>query len=305
MRQVIISALDEMASPIRHVMKHIHIAMVNIAPEKRVDFDRTYDDFTLEYVDSHIWICDVNVEKKHIRVSRKVMEVLWAASFAYFRLYEAVQKKTVDIPSKAVTIVFADDPSLKDASDLLRYAMDSWANQDASSWPDSLPKPVPNPERGSDEAVADELSLCAIAVILHHELAHIRLEHNGSSKLDSERDADITASEWIFEGLDDESSPVFLKRSLGLAVAMETMVAYGVHTKKYGGTSHPRSFDRLINAMERHIHENNHPAWFFVATILKLHLDNVDHGAIIPDGPFESGRECVDAYVDALSRVSV
>ena len=85
MRELWIAQLRDMDSPIRHVMMHIHEAIVNIAPERKDSFAREYSELILEYLDDHHWICDVNVENRHIRLSSKVMEVLWAASFMYFR----------------------------------------------------------------------------------------------------------------------------------------------------------------------------------------------------------------------------
>lgn len=305
MRIVRNAALNGMESPIRHVMQHVHEAVVNIAPELRERFASDYDEFVLEYLDDYKWICDVDVARKHIRVSRKVMEVLWAAAFAYFRLYLAIQERTGDRVSVSAEFEFATDAPLRDSVDILHWAMSTWLNESDEVWPPHLPNPIQNPQHASDEHVADELSLCAIAFILHHELAHIRLQHLGGSELDSERDADIEASAWVLGHLEDENDPQFVKRALGVATALEVLVAKGIHTQAYGGGSHPRSFDRMMNALDRHISDHNHPTWFFVSAILKLHLDNTSHGAEIPDREFESGRACVDAYVDALSRVDL
>ena len=213
MRQVVLDAVANMTSPVKHLMPHIHEALVNVAPERRADFDATYDAFVLEIVDDHRWICSVDVENKHIRVSRKVVEVLWAAAFAYFRLYERVQEVTGGRVSVSAELEFNTDPALNQATQLLRWAVDTWINESDEPWPDALPRPIPNPPHASTEHVADELCLCAIAVILHHELAHIRLRHGGTSELDAERDADMAASAWIFDGLDDEFDNRFVKRA--------------------------------------------------------------------------------------------
>lgn len=302
MREVRMAQLEKMASPIRHVMAHIHEAIVNIAPEQRDSFASEYDDFVLEYLDDHRWICDVNVANRYIRLSRKVMEVLWAASFAYFRLYLAIVARTGGRASVSAEIEFANEVRLGEAADLLRWAMSSWLNRTADPWPRTLPAPFPHPPHASDEHVADELSLCAVAVILHHEFNHIRLQHQGASELDSERDADHAATDWVLGQL-EEQDDAFKKRALGVATALAVLVAKGIHTRAYGGDSHPRSFDRLMYSLDRRIDDPNHQVWFFVAAILKLHLDNASHGAEVPDRAFDSGQECVDAYVDALSRI--
>ena len=303
MQEIRIGQLQDMDSPIRHVMNHVHEAIEKIAPERRGTFARDYDEFILEYLDDFRWICEVDVANKRIRLSRKVMEVLWAASFAYFRLYLAIQERFGGRVSVSAEIEFAHEVHLKEAVDLLQWGFSSWLNHSGAPWPPHLPKPISDPVRASDENMADELSLCAIAFILHHELAHIRLHHFGASELDSERDADNCANDWVLGQIDDETDSKFVKRALGVATALAVLVAKGIHTQAYGDPSHPRSFDRLMHALDRHIRDPNHPAWEFVTAVLKLHLDNAAHGAEIPDRPFESMRECVDAYVDALSRI--
>ncbi len=183
-------------------------------------------------------------------------------------------------------------------------ALNSWLKEVDADWPSQLPKPVLDPIPASDEQFANELSLYAVAFILHHELSHIRLGHEGSSQIDLEREADQAAAEWVLGSLPDEQDKRFLARALGMAVALAIMVAYGIHTGKYGGATHPRSYDRLMHVFDQHIRDPNHLAWFFVIAILTLHLDNASHGASVPKGPFDSARSCADASVDALSRIS-
>ena len=303
MREVWMQQLTGMDSPVRHVMRHVHSAIVNIAQEKNAEFARAYDELTLEYLDDHQWICKVDGAKRHIRISRKVMEVFWAASFMYIRFHDAISEETEQGRADPVVIDFEKSPRLREAARLFEWAINSWRTCSDDPWPQHLPMPLAEPVGDSDEDFAEDLSLRAVAFIVHHELAHIRLGHRGPSEVELERDADNTAAAWLLGDIDDEESDEFTRRALGVATALAVLVARRIHGGGHDGPSHPRAYDRLMHTLIHHIENADHIVWYFVSHILKLHLDNASHGAVIPEGPFNSGRECADAYVDALSRL--
>lgn len=288
-----------MVSPIRFVMMHIHEALVNIAPERQVQFQKEFSDFSLEYLDTGEFICDVNVSARHIRLSRQVVELLWAISFGYITFYTKVIQ--VHKPTTKQVFDLTQDPEVARSMKLLKWAYENWANpKNQTPWPADLPKPIEQPKSGSMENIADELALCAVASYLHHELAHIRLNHQGVSSIDEERAADYAMADWIL----DHNLPLtdyrFIKRALGIAVAMEALTAYGIYTGRFGGTTHPRSYDRLVNTISRYVTDPNHVVWAVLVSTLKLHLDN--RNIATPDVVYDNFKECVNAYADILSR---
>lgn len=298
-------ALAGMTSPIKHVMWYLHDALVNIAPEQKEAFDREFEDFAITYLDDHHWVCEVDVAARHIRLSRKVPEVMWAASLAYYKLYTELQARLGGRSMSAPLELKPNQmPALGPSMSLLHWALDSWLNKLDLEWPAGLPRPTEDEQSQIDEKVATELCLGATAFLVHHELAHIRLRHGGGDQLDQERDADFAAADWALAGLADETDVRFVKRALAVALALELVVAYGIHAGKHGDEEHPRSFDRLMHTLDRHVRDENHSVWYFLVATLKLHLDNVSHRAAISNGPYDTARECVDAFVDALSRVA-
>jgi len=292
------SALLTMQSPIRRVMAYLHRALVNIAPERDKEFDSVYADFDLEYVDSPRWICSVDTATRHIRVSRRVVEVMWCASYAYTVFYvKKVQGKGMMVQR---SIDLHSDPEVAPAMMLLQWAYENWMNGADTLWPAELPHPVESPEQGSFAHVADELCLCAMAYILHHELAHIRLGHiAGRIGLEEERDADYSAADWVMHSSLRQDDPKFVKRALGIAVALEVMVTRGVHTGNFDGITHPPSYDRMVHTLQRVITDVNHLAWCVVAATLKIHLDN--SRVAIPDRTYTTFMECVEDYADVLA----
>jgi hypothetical protein len=174
------ASLGTMISPIRHTLAHLHKSIINVAPEQTAAFDAAHRDFTLELVDDYYWICDVRPTAKYIRISRRVAELLWCAGYAYFTLYLKVFQG-VDLTQNH-EINLNDCPNdVKKPMHLLLWAWDNFLSDTDNTWPRDLPQPFAAPAKLSTENVADEISLTAVAFLLHHELAHIRLNHDPSA----------------------------------------------------------------------------------------------------------------------------
>jgi len=298
MRLIKNECLDGMKSPIRFVMRDIHKALVNIAPERMKEFESLFSDFTLEYLDKGEWICDVNPEKRHIRLDRQVVELLWAASFGYFTFYtKAVQG--MKVTTKQV-IDLTQNKEIAQAIQLLKWAYENTVKNEDKPWPYGLPCPVENPLKETTEDVADELTRCAFAALLHHELAHISLKHKENS-IENNREADYAMADWILRGLKQDDDR-FFKRALGIAMAFEITTARGIYTGDHGGTTHPRSYDRLINTLARYIDNPHHKVWAVIASTLKLHLDN--QKIQTPEIVYDTFLDCVNGYAEVLSRMS-
>ena len=183
---------------------------------------------------------------------------------------------------------------------LLRWAFDSAVSGNGKPWPAHLPRPTKSPPLESHEQVATEVMLCALAFLLHHELAHRRLSHApvaaGCTSIDQERDADYEAAAWI---LGTCGGDVFDKRALGVTVALAILVALRIHMGSDAASTHPRSFDRLINTLDRHVHDPNHICWGVAIIIFKLHMDRA--AIAVPEIPYDTCRAVAEAYADMLA----
>lgn len=294
--------LVEMKSPVRYVFKYLHRAIINIAPERYEEFERKWPDLTLVYDDTPKWIFKVEVANKRIIVSRKAVEVVWAAAYSYFVIYNDVIRHQ-DI-TKQVMVDLTTDERVKKSCRLLQWAIETWLNESNEDWPADLPMPSDSPENASNEHVADELTLGALGFMLHHELAHISLQHCEPKTLEKEREADYAAIDWIFERVDRSDVAVMNKRALCCALALSVLCAKGVHTRCFGGLTHPPSYDRLVNGLLLALEDDRcHLAWFFVSAILSLHMTNA--GLQLPNIAYETPYDCVEDMADQLSRVNI
>lgn len=271
MRAIDDRALEGMTSPVRHIFKYLHRAIFSISPERDSEFENELNDFRLTYLDTHKWVLNVNVEQKHVKISRRVVELLWCASYAYFIIYnDVVRHQPLNENGE---ILLAKIPVTKEAVLLLQWAFEVFLNKEDSDWPDKLPMPIENPESESNHHVADELCLGALAFMLHHEFSHMRFKHPVGS-LENERNADYGAAEWIFGKCWDEDTKEFRKRGLCVATALGVLLGVSIHTGQFQSQNYPPAYDRVINTLKRHITDEHHLVWAFVSTIFSLHMSN-------------------------------
>lgn len=297
---IVISPPFPSHAPARHLMRHLAINLTAVAPEKAERLREVSNGLTLHLMGNEEWICDTVPSIKEIRVSIGAMTILWCVSYAYWMLHDRAFIPWLEGRS-------IDDPQLSCAQRLLEWALEHWHKSNAETdwttrWPEGCPQPVENPAHGSDENVTDELALTAIGFYLHHELAHNYQQHSPRSEdsetIQQEQDADREAASWVLSGLAHDSD-MFHKRAYGIATALLAATALGVHADDFGGTTHPRDFDRLKHALDPHIPVEHHKVWQFVILPLKAHMDSV--GIKTDRRSFESGRECFEHYLDCLA----
>jgi hypothetical protein len=288
------------ASLVAPLLRQLPSALVNIAPEREGELRAVSEGLSLAIVDDPMFVCHYTPRAKRITISSGAVEVLWAASHAYIVLHDRILAQTHLAEPLAVDL--HADRVVSDAVVLLRWGFDRFVAKTSAAWPDELLRPIDSPPYGSPENAADELALCAVAFLLHHELAHHRLGHPLTMdlpwKLDQERDADYAAADWILQGVPEDDAR-FTKRALGIATALAVSAAYGVHTDRHDGETHPRSFDRLFHTLSRHIRDDGNKVWAFVVGILALHM--TDAGFTLPSVIHASFKSCVDSYVEILA----
>ncbi len=292
---------EKLTSPIKYVIRFLPHALANIAPEKYNELITHYMPLRLVADDTHIWKCCVDTKNREIKISRGLIEMLWCASYAYYLFYS---KHVVGMSffENRVAIDIQSDREVDQALQLLAWAYDrsTGLRQDVE-WPPESPAPSENMPLGSFEAVASELCLCAVAVLLHHELAHLNFQEDQfDTTVLLERNVDYAAIDWILGSCENERSAQFIKRSFGIAVAFEVLTAHDIYRGSFTDLTHPSSYDRLINNLDRYITDPNHITWAFTCAMLTLHFNRAQ--IQLPLEEFASFRECVNAFADILSR---
>lgn len=298
-------------SPLRGLLRDIHTAIINIAPERSTEFDEKFKLFTIEYLDDDDFIADVDCETNYIRISTGTLEVLWVLAYAHFQYYTQVVQK---VGCETETEVGPSHLSgMLPAFDLLSWAMErlikyvEWhehggSKPERSPWPANLPSPLSSSDAFSDEGVASELTRGSLAALIHHELAHIALGHSGPSEIDSERDADMHSWDWIRDAMGSRSDKADLKRILIILNPLLLGVAIDIRLKRNTLGSHPRNIDRLSNFLSYSDLDPQDLAYAFALTILQFHTGLTGdayrtHGVV-----YENFRDAFEAIADHISR---
>jgi hypothetical protein len=299
---MIITGKIDAKSSIRFIMQKIPHALINIAPEMQNKFEEEFSDFTLEYINSRDWICCVLTESNHIKLSQRVVEIIWCASYSYNIICKYLFENQRHIDFKHID--FCSNPVTKDAVKLIDWAFLPKKPADEDEWPINLPSPIENPSLNSPEKMADELCLCAIAVILHHELQHVRLQQTpstGADQINQEKDADFAAADWILGNKNTVSEMAYLKRGYGFAISYDVIMAWELYRKKRLYYDHPRTFDRLINILEKYVIDPNHKVWMLLWVTFSLHFHR--NKLEKPNNEYDTYYECINAYAEILSKL--
>jgi hypothetical protein len=287
------------ASPLAKLLPSIPEALYTIAPEHLDALRDALSGAALAVSGEPRWIARYEFAPKTIRLSMRTFEIVWCASFAYLALHDLVW-----IPGLSAGRSQADltsDPRVARAMELLRWALQAADNED------SAPRDVVDEARlDALRGAADELSLCAIAFVLHHELAHHRLLHNhqavdDAASVDRERDADREAASWMLGGV-ARGTPEYRKRLLGAAMATAYLTTLALERGKLAAKNHPRPFDRLFNLLDERTDGPEDRAWCFAMGAVKLHLDHLEISA--SGGPFDDCRDALNAYVEQLAELA-
>lgn len=286
------------ASPIHLILDRVPDSLINIAPEREAETRKLLDGVTLELTASaHFGFCAT--AGKVIEVPERGVELLWAASLAIWQRYQAY----VRIAGRGQSSV---DSASTDCAALLSWSIDNQLSAIRTPWPDSLPRPTgfepltpePRPER-----VADELTLCAVGWLLHHELAHIARGDSGLvSPADSriqETRADRAATNWLLE-----KAPVGLprtKRTVGIAASTFCLMALELSGPRRSAAdrTHPPAAERVCaNLLDSSLGPDE-PAHVVAAISLRLLMDHFSLPA--PVANCITAQDCVAEYCAALN----
>lgn len=322
-----------MPSPLEHLYPYIIPSLARVAPERARELQRLIDELgvTFDFDDtSPKMVFKSNHANNSIKIGLRALERLWIRAYAYIHLYEHITKlQLADVTARGFDLT--QDVNLANAMTMLAWAVDverrlTEAGSDGDpgdvSWPAHLPRPPRNPPHDSLENAADELFLCAIAAVLHHEMGHLVRKHDprtlpqgdpsifdpakDPAKLEADRinirrekEADAWSADWLLEGLDSRDDR-FLKRVVGTSLGYLWSASRNIHTGYWLTNNHPPAWDRLYQNLKQHVDIATHPIWLFVAYVLQLHLQAISENPTVD--AVDSGEEWVNILLDQVSK---
>jgi hypothetical protein len=240
-----------MRSPICLLETQISGAPFNVAPEKASRCAQSRDDHQIDFVmvdEPKFGIrvrIDTDKQTPEIVLPVASLEYMWAFSHYCWVLtqeYAAAQR------TGASQFDCVGNQRLRESTNILQWAKSNLLGTGTQPWPESGPRPRQDLHSCDDSRVATELFLCAVAWILHHEIAHVVLKHpliNTAFSEQEEQEADKFATAWLLDGL-PKADPKLKKRALGLAVAVLCLQSLEVGTVSCLRNTHPAAHDRIF-----------------------------------------------------------
>lgn len=290
------------ASPAFPFMGQIAASIRNVAPEKEAELYAVLAKhdarFVMDQSTEAVFRARVTDGRNDVRCSVYGAEIMWAATYSYV----AVHRLLKDYGARDLR--FADEPRTAAVPRLLDFAFERRYGQHFTDpWPAELPAPrlyMPG-DAFDDVVLSTELWLCALAWILHHELAHIAIGHlvKPEQEVSDELAADDSATEWLMSGVSDATAK--LKRSLGIAIALVAVAGFSFdrNSRVPGKRTHPPTGERIMRALSHATFDDHHQAQEFACVALKIHLDR---NSLKPSlGPFVDASECLFAYCRTLT----
>jgi len=264
--------MENLRSPIVTLQNAIAGAAYRIAPEREPELSSYIEDqgAAIAIDDGPGFRFGVTTSTKEITTNIATLEFLWASVHAHLILYDEYAKT-----QRSDSKVFDSRciPRSRHALELLNWAVTNMGDSGMENWPSHLPRPEQYPAAGTDIHVANELFLCCIAWVVHHELAHLRLGHkpiHTTRSMDEEKDADLVATKWILDRCSDERE--YRKRTYGIAAAILALQGMRDDAPFDILRSHPRAFERLDYCLEAAEVGEDEEVYAFAACIMQIQL---------------------------------
>ena len=305
-------------SPIAYLMEpELLQTAINCAPEKMERAGVRLQDFSFIPTNEARWRLSVVLKDKDILMSYTTMETLWASSLASYLYYTSFFSGRTYDKTGVQKIDSNSDPLASNALKLLLWKIHSLKNNiNAMRWPATLPIPHAEPVFGSDNHVADEITLMSCGLLFRHEFAHVSSGHESyilnetmsekekdeikAKSTQQENEADCQAVDWIFSNISDQSD-CYVKRVVGAVNAFLITTVIGLYDEKMiGGSLRAFSFNRLSSFLDRINADAGGIGYAVAFSILSLHWFCSGRSPLKKE--FDDFKEPLEAMCDQLAK---
>lgn len=264
--------MNHRRSPILELRNAIAGCAFRIAPERDSELAELRDlcNLTVTLVDEPGFNIRVSLLERKIMINIAALEFLWASVHAHLILYN---EYCLADRSGSSTFDTGGTERSRKAMELLAWAVQNILADGTELWPAALPRPERFPIEKSDGYVTNELFLCALAWIIHHEIAHIRLNHQTpitTCSIAEEKEADVAATKWILE-----KSTVLQesrKRTFGIAAAILALQGFRSPSQFITPKTHPSTSERIDYCLTAAGVTENDEVFAFAAVTMQIQL---------------------------------
>lgn len=291
-----------MPSPVAVLLNAIAASPFRVVPDTAADLNALVvsKSLALEFCADKRLFAEFVVSRKLVRLGLPFLEVLWAAAHAYVVIFHECQQASI---RGDATFAVGERTRTAMAYKLYRDLLLGHVAGSPIKWPSREIRLVRFPQQGTDIHVANEVFLVAISWIIHHEIAHARLEHQEVtvSSEQQENEADHAATRWVCYGR-EETQPL-RKRAIGMVTAVLLLIAYDFEVRRGRLSTHPPSFERLVLNLDATGLGENDIIYVFSFKLVEIHL--VQSGAAYDIDRQGSFRDmCVSACLAVRQAVN-
>lgn len=238
----------------------VRAQFIGIAPERQEELDRLWSDYDLTFhlLDDKAGPVMEAGLYKYVRFNHRTLRVIWVSAFAAWEAYRCIALAELSggpLQVDHLRTLLELALSVRDAPD--PYAV----------FLHNLPEPGEFPDRDEEKEMraCAELAVWASGWAILHEIRHIQHQREGTSvdedaapecRHAEEFSCDAFATRFLLERLGeysqtsgDSADDVYLKRSLGIYVAMVGLMVLA-HDKWNASPSHP-SLQERFDAVRR------------------------------------------------------
>jgi hypothetical protein len=249
-------------------------------PQRREELNKTIDDFGIRFqLDETSPGIEFSADPMTMRINvpRRCLFRLKANAFGYYCAVTELQAKKDGKSDQEA------QGRIQRANELLTWAVRTdvatvLGDDDAFSM-GTIPANVESLLRGclKEEAfdIGEDIFKMALAFILHHEIAHLRLEHSAQSPK-AEYEADQAAIDWLLR-VDGLPLAEAIVRQFGIATGLGWLSALNVYVGPGSGKTHPPAAQRFFTGVEymtQGLGNNAELPWCTCQMVLLLHAQN-------------------------------
>lgn len=259
-------------SPVLELEAAIAACPFRIAPERERELATLCDlnDLTICLSDESAFNVRIRLDTREIVIGVAALEFLWASAYAHLILYNEYCRAQL---TGADAFDTGGTERSRKALELLAWAGRNISSSGDAEWPTEFPRPERFPAERSDGHVANELFLCALAWIIHHEIAHARLNHQPlitTCSIAEEKEADVAATRWILDmcRVPQEAR----KRTFGIAAAILALQGFLNPDQFVSLKTHPSTFERIDYCLNAAGVPEDDEVFAFAAVIMQIQL---------------------------------
>lgn len=261
-------------NPIRFLDASLRQSISTIAIERANEVEElcNKNDVLVSFTEEKKFCIEVFLGEKEIAIPTITLDHIWCACYFFYVLYQEYSNFDWNVSNE---FNIYENLNINSAISLYEWSIQQIDQRKKLNWPNAEIRPDNSKDDFDDINVANELYLCAVAWMLHHEIAHIKHGHksealNNQFSREEEREADKTATYHILNGVVDER--VLLKRGLGIVIANLVLISHDIKARDFKQTTHPKSFERINDAITPYFRNPNHLVYAFSTVIFHYHM---------------------------------